>query len=235
MAATSPKSRAREWWPFRFQPPAFPAENNSQHWCGCHWIFHTKAPLPCSVAVTHANISFLPSGSRNLWGCFWALGKTSILARLSSKKSFGSEWCFIPLACGFLPIQRPGSRDAHEQDKLFKVLFHVTFGCRVSACKNYSHTSYWCKVRAEVFLLSLVGGWLRGEACVAQGELLALLQGFIICWKMLGKYVINTSGEGFGKGRYREDRLCVWQSVYFMTVCVCKEQVKSLKWLPFLL
>lgn len=52
VVATSPKSPAREWWPFHFLPSDLPTETSPQHWCGCFWIFHTKGSPPCSPTVT---------------------------------------------------------------------------------------------------------------------------------------------------------------------------------------
>lgn len=48
-------------WPFYFLPPAFPAETNPQHWCGCYWIFHTKGSPPCSVTVTLGHKHLCPA------------------------------------------------------------------------------------------------------------------------------------------------------------------------------
>lgn len=56
---------------------------------------------------------------------------------------------------------------------------------------------------------------------MAQGEILGLVQVFVICWKMLGKHVINTSGEGFRKDSYRIQPSSVGECVfYFMYQCV---------------
>lgn len=38
---------------------------------------------------------------------------------------------------------------------------------------------------------------------MAQGEILGLLQGLIICWKLFGKKGINTFGGGFGRDSHR--------------------------------
>lgn len=188
--AASPKSPAREWWPFHFQPPAFPAETSPQPWCGCYWVFHTKASPSFSLTVTLR--------PRHLWEAGFGTWKNEGFGWIIMRKAL---WFWIMLyptsLCFCCLFNAPG---AHEQNKLFKVLFHVPLGCLVGTCKNNSHTSYWCQVRAEIFFLSLVGAWLRGEACMAQGEILGLLQGLIICWKLFRKNGINTS-----EGRFRRD------------------------------
>lgn len=50
---------------------------------------------------------------------------------------------------------------------------------------------------------------------MAQGEILDLVQVFVIYWKMLGKNMNNTFGEGLGK-----NTAYILGSVNFMYQCV---------------